>query len=249
MNKFLELSLKALILGVSSGVILFYAYGQGVSKASPPRIVVAEQPGSPLLILPTGVDSTNPLEPHYWLSITNKSDKQISAYAIQHRVSLGPGVPVTGTSFVHFPSEKSLLRPHESKQEDGGFGRSYQRAPVEIVIAVDFVEFSDGTRWGDDLGKSGERLDGQRAGGNAAITKYREILAKEGVDGLLASLADPSSIKPGRSIESSDWQDGFRTGVNIVIGRIRNANLKGGPEAVRREINKPFDSKSGRREP
>jgi hypothetical protein len=91
---------------------------------------------------------------------------------------------------VHFPAEKLLFPPHVSRQEDGGIGRIYQQAPVEIVLAVDFVEFADGTRWGDDIGKSGERLDGQRAGGNAAITKYREVLLKEGINGLESAFAE-----------------------------------------------------------
>lgn len=125
---------------------------------------------------------SEPREPRYWYSVTNTTEKQITAYAIQQSVNLGPGVPIVSTTLVQFP-EALLFGAHGSRQEDGGIGEAYQTTPLKLVLAVDFVEFADGTRWGDDVGKSGEKLDGKREGGRAAIKKFREILEIEGVDG------------------------------------------------------------------
>jgi hypothetical protein len=245
----LKLSLKAVAIGVFLGVMLFFAYGRKVSQASNPRVVISEQPGSPLLILSTFVDVSKPLSPRYGYSITNTGDKPISAFAIQESVSLLPGAPSTSTSFTHFPTVKLLLRPHASMQEEGGAGRLYEQPPVEVGLSVDFVEFADGTRWGVDVGKSGERLDGQRAGGKAAIKKYREVLANKGVESLELALAGSTVITPESQTGSADWQEGFQTGVDIVKHRLAGAKLKDGLAGIKSELDKPFDSKGGRREP
>src|SRR5207248_5158720 len=120
------------------------------------------------------------LSPRYGYSVTNVSDKSIRAFTIQESVSIGSGAPVIGTHLTHYPAVKLFLRPHESKQEEGGRGRIYQSPPNKVELIVDFIEFVDGTNWGNDASKSGEMLDGYRAGGKAAIKKYREILATEG---------------------------------------------------------------------
>ncbi|HYG81261.1 MAG TPA: hypothetical protein VD861_12775 [Pyrinomonadaceae bacterium] len=116
-------------------------------------------------------------------------------------------------------------------------------------MVVDFVEFADGTRWGGDAGRSGEMLDGYRAGGKAALKKYREILASGGTDALEQALASQDSLQPDDKTKSSVWLDGFSSGVSRVKSRLSTAKTKGGQEEVRRELGKPFDSTEGRQEP
>ena len=118
-----------------------------------------------------------------------------------------------------------------------------------MELAVDFVEFADGTRWGDDISKTGEMLDGYRAGGKAATKRYREILASGGADALEQALASQDSVQPDDKTKSSVWMDGFSSGVSRVKSRLSVAKTKGGQEEVRRELAKPFDSTEGRQEP
>jgi hypothetical protein len=245
----INLVLKSLALGVIFGSVLFYFYAQGSSQTPPLRITVAEQQDSPLLILSTFADETNPLSPRYGYSITNTTEKKITAYAIQETVSLGSGTSILTTEFTHFPAVKLLLGPHESKQEEGGEGRTYKQAPVEVNLIVDFVEFADGTRWGEDKGKSGDMLDGKRAGGRAALKKYREIFASAGLKGLEQDLAKTDLVQSGGSLKSAAWMDGFKQGVNIIKYRLAAAKSKGGNDAARRELDNAFDSTDGRREP
>lgn len=152
------------------------------------------------------------------------------------------------TSFVYLSTEQLLLRPHESRQEIGGAGKAYEKAPTEVALSVDFVEFADGSRWGNDVGKSGARLDGQRAGTRTAIKQYREILAQKGVEGLELALTNSSLIKSESGTAPVDWQEGFRTGVSIVTRRLATAKLKEGSEGLKRELDQPLDSKGGRRD-
>jgi hypothetical protein len=211
----------------------------------PTRIVVATQPGCPLLILSTGLDVSEPREPRYWYSVTNTTGKQITAYAIQQSVSFGPGGPIVGATLVQFP-EALLFGAHASRQEDGGIGKTYKTTPLKVVLAVDFVEFADGTRWRDDVGKSGEKLDGKREGSKAAVKKFREILENDGVAAVEKVVSEATLIQPQED-KSAYWQDGFKTGVRIVTRRLTEAKAKDGKDGIRRELLKLFDSEPGRR--
>lgn len=244
-----DLSFKFLILGILTGSLGFFYNRQSFSQtAPPPRIVVTEQPGSPLLILSTFIDASAPLKPRYGYSITNTSTKAIRAYAIQEKVSMDAGTPIVSTTWTNSPAVKLFLKPHESRQNEGGRGRTYQAPPIKVEIVVDFVEFADGTRWGDDAGKYSEMLDGERAGGKAAMKKYREILAGKGFSELEQELANPNSIQP-LAPKSVDWSNGFTMGVNKVKRRLKEAQIKGGENETRRELDKPYDSTEGRQEP
>ena len=249
MHTLINLPLKFLILGVLTGGLWFFS-GYGFSQtAPPPRIVVAQQPDSPLLIVSTYVDSSNSLQPRYGYSITNVSDKPIRAYTIQESISLGPGPSIISSTMSHSPAVKLFLKPNESRQEEGGLGGTYKVPPVEVSLAVDFVEFADGKRWGDDTSKSADRLDGIREGGKAAIKNYRKILDNEGDDGFERAMSNPNLIQPEGAPKSSIWDEGFKTGVNMVKRRLRAAKTKGGQDEVNRELDRPFDSTEGRQEP
>lgn len=245
-----KLSFRFLALGILIGSLwFFYSKSSFSQTATPPRIMVAEQPGSPLLILSTYVESSDPLRPRYGYSLTNISDKPIRAYTIREIVSLGSGAPIIGTELAHSPAVKLFLKSHESRQEEGGRGRIYESPPDKVELAVDFVEFADGTRWGADASKSGDRLDGIRAGGKAAGKRYREIFANEGENGLEQALKSEVLIQPENQSKSNEWTEGFSTGVNTVKSRLSAAKKKGGHDGARRELEKPFDSTEGRQEP
>jgi hypothetical protein len=147
------------------------------------------------------------------------------------------------------PAVKLLLKPHESKQEDGGYGHLYQSPPTEMELTIDFVEFADGTRWGDDTSRFADILDGMRAGGKAALKRYREILANEGAQGLEEALAGQNPVRPDAAAKPAEWNDGLTMGVNTVNRRLKAAKAKDGLEGVKRELDKPFDATEGRQEP
>jgi hypothetical protein len=91
----------------------------------------------------------------------------------------------------------------------------------------------------------GDRLDGMRAGGNSAIKRYREILAKQGEGELEHALSSDHPVPHEGRLKSSEWAEGFNMGVNFVKGRVKRAKEKGGKDEIRRELDKPFDSAEG----
>jgi hypothetical protein len=169
-----KLSVRFILLGILMGSLWHYT-GYGFSQTDQLRVVAEKQPGSPLLIQVTNVDASNPLQPRYQYTVTNVGDKSVRAYAIKESTSLDAGGPVVRTHFTNLPSMAQFLTPYGVKSAEGGLGSSYQVPPIKVELSVDFVELTDGTRWGDDTAKSGDTLDGMRAGGKAAIKKYREV--------------------------------------------------------------------------
>lgn len=237
---------KFVALGALSGA-LWSSTGHGRTGATQTRVTAANQPDSPLLIVPASVDSSNPLGPQYVYLLTNVSAKPVRAFAIRESVNLDGGLPHVGTEFAHFPEARMFLRPNETRQEEGGRGSTYRTAPARIELAVDFVEFADGTRWGGDAGGSGDRLDGIRAGARAAIAKYRDALHRQGAPGLEQALAGPPPQPEGRP-RSDAWAAGFQNGVSIVNSRLSKAKAERGQEGLTRELLRPFDSTEGRQD-
>jgi hypothetical protein len=122
----LRLSFKFLLLGILTGGLWFFYNGYGFSQTAHLRVVVAQQPDSPLLIVSTYVDSSDPLRPEYGYTVTNTSDKPIRAYTIRESASSGVGGAVVGSTLTHFPGVRLFLKPHESRQDEGGAGRVYE---------------------------------------------------------------------------------------------------------------------------
>lgn len=248
-----KLTFKFFVLGILMGGLLFFNSGSGYSsvqsQATPPTVVVAQQADSPLLITSTHVDSSVSLSPRYGYIIINISNKPIRAFAVKQAIGLSLDTAIESFSFVNLPAVNLFLKPKESRWEEGGLGRTYKAPPSKIYLAIDFVEFADGARWGSDASNSGEMLDGLRAGGKAAVRKYREVLDREGVDGLIRALSNSDLIRPEDSSKSNVWINGFNMGVNIVNSRLKEPKVNKGQDAVKRELEKPFDSTEGRKEP
>ena len=244
----LRLFSKFVTLGILVGSLWFFSR-EGFSQAAPLQVVAAQQTGSPLLVQVTYVDSSNPLQPRYQYSVTNVGDKPVRAYTIKESTNLDAGAPVVRTSLSNLPAVTQLLKPYGVRREEGGLGRTYQVPPIKIEMSVDFVELADGTRWGDDTAKSGERLDGIRAGGKAAIKMYREVLVAQGDGGLDRALSSDDFVPHEAQTKSDAWAKGFEMGVDFVRGRLKRAKQKNGRDGVRREIDKPFDSTEGRQDP
>lgn len=241
-------SLKGLMLGMLSAATLFYLYAQTGSRPSPLKVVVEEQPNSPVLLLPTFIDDSNPLVPRYGYSLTNKSDKRITAYTIKRTAVLSDGGTNVGYEVVELPAVKILIAPNQSRQDELGYV-SFPQPPASITLSMDFVEFVDGTRWGTDITKTGDRLDGKRQGGQLAIRKFREILANKGIDALSQALEAEGLIQPPDKTKSDAWLNGFRTGINVTRQRLTTAKQRGGREAVEKALSEGFDSRDGRVEP
>ncbi|MCP9495749.1 MAG: hypothetical protein MSG64_14980 [Pyrinomonadaceae bacterium MAG19_C2-C3] len=237
------------ILGVvfSVGTVCLLLLTAIAATQQTPKITIHGQQGTPIVISAQYVDASTPTKPIFIYVLANVSTKPIRAYTIKHEVSYGDAQYKShGANSVQLPSISQALLPNRSRQEEGGGETRYSQPVNEIALSVDFVEFADGTTWGEDEYKFAEKLAGVRAGGKAALKKFREKLNKGGLDALVEVLTQDDITAPDILNGSQERKDGFETGVSVIRHRLKQAKDKGGLEAVTRELAKPFDASEGR---
>lgn len=219
------------------------------AATEPPRITVKKQTNVPLLISTAVVTSNNPLKPIYNYSITNLSSKSIRAYTIKSEILYGEkNAQEIGSTLTHLPTLSKIFQSNQSRQGTGGEGTTYSEPVNEIILSVDFVEFTDGSTWGEDYYKSAERLAGQRAGGKAAISNFRQKLGTAEFR-FTSNEIESDSIELASAVDkskSSTWKEGYESGIGVVRNRLNKALSDGGIEEVKKELEKPFDASEGR---
>ena len=194
-------------------------YRAGAKK---PLIVLnKDQPDSPIIITAAVVDDfPDPRMPAVHFNVINNSGKPIMVYAIKHEAALGNRGSISGVIIVNSADNERALRPGKAPQVEIS-GIQYPQPPETMTLSVDFVEFVDGTRWGEDTFKNGERIDGVRAGANAQREALLNVLTTDGPEELIRSLdlVMPDSYQS--SSRSAEWLDGFRHGVGWIRARVR----------------------------
>jgi|SRR5215213_1672523 len=217
----------------------------GEVAAKKPSVIIKDQPDSPLTISAVIVDSfPDPRMPTVDFNVINNSGKRIMVYAIKHVAALGSRGAMSGSVTSILPDGKRALRPGKTPQVQIS-GMQYSQPPESFTLSVDFVEFVDGTRWGEDTFKNGERLDGVRAGADAEREALMKVLKTDGPEEVIHAL-DSIEPKPDQSTARSvEWLDGFRGGVGWVRGRVRSKARN--PGEIEKELRRPVDSKESRR--
>jgi hypothetical protein len=179
-----------------------------------------KQSGSPLNVGDMVVaESEDGQMPEITFTVTNKTDKPIIAYAVKHEGAFGQGAFTGAISNISPDPERALLPGQSPQMEITGI--EYSGMPETMILSVDFVEFVDGTRWGGDTMRTGERVDGTRAGAQAVRDAMMPILKARGVDAVVLSLDTIEAQADQSSLRSSEWLDSFSTGVKWMRERVR----------------------------
>lgn len=166
----------------------------------------------------------------------NVSDKPIRAYTV--RLFHGEFKNNNGMTSFSYPVNLGLLSSYQFRNGDIGEG-GYQKIPENIKIAVDFVEFADGSIWGEDISKSAEQLAGLRAGAEASLEYLKNINKQNGIEAVINSLDEIKAAPPEK--QSSIWKRGFGMGRMVIRIRLKSVYTKQGKEAAEIELQKPFD--------
>ncbi len=239
--KFLTLIILLAYLVIISSRANYTLFAFKKPQGPIPSVSVQPQINVPLRISSIAVDSADPLEPKVTYTVENISGKPVVAYAIRHRVRFG-GATSEGVVVRNSNSVSSVLQAGQSEQASLE-GDAYSDAVQSISLAVDFVEFTSGTVWGEDKFQTAERLAGQRAGAQAEVSHLRKIERMKGYAALIDAIMDGTDISPP-SDHSPAWVDGFREGINFKWGRLRRANIEAGLNGVLTELQRPFDAYS-----
>jgi len=228
----LRITLKLLILGLLGIclIVLKVRDSQRMFAAEPKQTnaLVESQADVPVRISSLAVDFSNALEPKVTYFVANTSGKPISAYAIRYVVNFNE-TRDQDVDLRYGLFSETVFQP--TRVETGSFeGREYEKPVKEVRLAVDFVEFADGTTWGPDTFKSAEQLGGLRQGAEdeiAGLIKIKRTGTLSAVQNALTTFAPTPPMD-----RSSEWVDGFRSGVAAIRSRLERASKQGGAKAL-----------------
>lgn len=177
-------------------------------KNQPPVIAkVVEQKDCPLLVTIMNVDNSNNLFQRVDFTVQNVSGKNIRAYTVLSK-RITTTIPTT-----------KLFQVGESKIDALFVERESVKSP-EVFFSIDYVEFEDGSFWGEDTQKESERIEGERAGRKKALEELNKLV-KDNDFAKLKSLLEQNITKiyvpmPDSS-QPDKWQKGFQSGYKVVI--------------------------------
>jgi hypothetical protein len=245
--------LKILTLGVLVFCLGLLSYGisgarlantyTGQASVQAPIISVVPQTDVPLRISSVRFEEPSQGAPEIFFSITNLSDKAISAYAIRQDVRAG-AKSMSSTFLIDLDVKDSSLQPGQTAERFDTV-EPLSGGAHNLSLSVDYVEFADGTKWGSDSFKFAEQLAGQRAGAREAINQFVEILNASGPDAVLKTI-DLDTVKPTPPAgHSAKWVEGFNLGVEAISIRLKNASKKGGLSQVERLLRQSAARRKG----
>ncbi len=208
-------------------------------KTAAPIVRTELQLESPLKIVITSINSTDPLKPTIEYLLSNDGQKIVRAYTVRYDFTTSHSSFVAHECSV-IRSRNSYLRPEQTTHGVvDGHGSS---EPVtEVKLSVDVVEFDDGEFWGTDSTKTRDMISGMHSGVSMAVNFYqqkRKLVTlekmtenlKAGTEQELLSYFPPSQDK------SAEWSKGYQTGLASVRARLARAGEDHGAEEIDKEL-------------
>ncbi len=207
-----------------------------------PTIVARNEPGSPLVISAERQLAKTEQAPEIAFNVTNVTNKTITAFAIKLEVASGSRL-VTEVSLHNLELSATDLPPNRSLSNFDTY-ENLSSEQHRVTLSVDYVQFSDGKRWGLDSVKSAERIAGQRAAIEIFTTRLAGIIRGTNAKDLANVLESMANIEPPPQ-HSEEWNDGFRGATRSVSNRLKRANQAGGLGQVHTELSRFATKRAG----
>ena len=203
------------------------------AQSSLNRVAVQSPPDAPLRISSVVDNSDDPEAPLVNFVLENVSGKPIQAYWISYD-TIAQGINVRLGSGVNATSQESILPPGKRRET-----AVLNRGKEKISLSVDFIEFADGTTWGDDTAKYGESLAAERRGAQAEAERLRKMLDTSGLSAVVAAVSEREiSLRSNRFSRS---ESGSLVGARATRLRVRRAYDQGGLAAIETALRQPYD--------
>lgn len=224
--------LTTFLMGVPSIAAQSHA-GQRPAQNFLTRVLVRPQPSAPLRISSVVDNSDDPDAPIANFTVENISSKPIQAYWISYD-TVAHGINVTLGFGINANSQELILPPGKQREL-----AVLNRDKEKIDLSVDFVEFADGTVWGSDTAKYGERLAGERVAARAEAQRLIKLLETSGLSAVVAAVSESEIYL--RSNYFSLSESSSLGGALATRLRVRRAYEKGGLSAVETALRQPYD--------
>ncbi|HEX7330989.1 MAG TPA: hypothetical protein VF290_05790 [Pyrinomonadaceae bacterium] len=223
--------------------------GLGMAQSMPvfqpqaPDIVARNEPGSPLVISAERQLPKTEQAPEIVFNVTNVTNKTIIAFAIRVEEAAGQRTPTSKILLQSLELSATDLPPNRSQS----IADTYENVSSEqhrITLSVDYVEFSDGKKWGVDSLKSSEKVAGSRAGLKVLMTRLAETIGSTNANELANVLESMGNIEPPPQ-HSEEWNYGFQWATRSVVNRLKRANQTGGLSQVNTEMSRFAKRRAG----
>jgi len=225
-----------LVMKQDDQVGLGMAQSMAVFQPQAPIIVARNEPGSPLVISAERQLPKTEQAPEITFNVTNVTNKTVIAFAIRVEAAAGQLTPTSKILLQNLELSATDLPPNRSLSSFD----TYENVSSEqhrITLSVDYVEFSDGKKWGVDSLKSSEKVAGSLAGLETLTTRLAESIRGTNANDLANVLESVANIEPPQQ-HSNEWNEGFRWATSSVALRLKRANQAGGLGQVNTELSK-----------
>jgi hypothetical protein len=216
--------LNALIAAFLFRTVLAQTSDSKLKNQTPITVEVVKQTNNPLLITIVNVDNSNQNYQMINYSVQNISNKSIRGYVTEARSENSGKI---STDF--FPAK--LFQTGITYNEELIVERENIKLNKNLSLLIDYVEFEDGSYWGEDTQGQSEQIAGGLVGAKMAIEYFESFIENRELLNL-RTLMD----KPLKDIEitlpeiskskNEKWQDGFRNGYKSIIGFVKNQKGK-----------------------
>ena len=211
------------------------AQSKPVSQPQAPVIVARNEPGSPLVISAERLVPKTEQAPEVAYNVTNVTNKTITAFAIRLDVASGANV-TSSVSLVDLELSATDLPPNSSRS-GGDTYDNLSNSQHRVTLSVDYVQFSDGKRWGVDSVKSAELIAGQRAAIETITNRLAEVIRAVNANDIANVLESVANLEPPPQ-HSDEWNNGFRGAARSLTNRLKRANQTGGLAQVNSELSR-----------
>jgi len=206
-------------------VLIMKSFGQArldnsVSK-QPIRVSILPQKECPLDLTILGLDNSDPSFQTVEYSVQNVGQKAIRSYVL-----LGSARQSTRVLVHSFDTE--LFSPSSGRGNKLPFENGSLSERDSVVFSVDYVEFRDGSHWGDDSQGKSIELAGQHAGVRDAV-KYFKMLVRDLPDSgtifdVRAQDIQELKVDMPDMKQPDEWKTGYRIGYKTVISVLNKVN-------------------------
>jgi hypothetical protein len=176
-----------------------------------------------------------------YVVVTNRDAKSIRAYStridFEQRKQSEERCLIEN---IYAPGKVIKQEQKDGKSRFLGFEKKI--APSAIQVSIDYVEFADGSAWGQDSCQSVEYLAGERAGGEAALSWFRNLIKEKGTEAAVEAIRSGGVSVEKPYNPSARWDEAFGRGVEIVGRRVMTAYQNEGAAEVDVTLSKPYDA-------
>lgn len=207
-----------------------------------PRIIVTSQPDAALSVNTSSRWATpDRMMLDLFIVVKNNYEKLIRAYTVH--LDFQPQEGRKDACLIeNIYSPGKVLKIAQSDGKSRFIGIEKKEPAPAIEVSIDFIEFGDGSTWGQDRCQAAEYLAGSRAGGKAAIEWFQNLLKEKGPEAVVATIREGSVSVEKPYNFSARWGEGFGRGVEAISLRVTEAYRKQGLEEVEVVLRKPYDA-------